>query len=211
MTRFLDPSKVKASSRRAFLWFSRRCPATSRQLASFSRWQRKEESPPGKAREHHAAIDILGRDIRRYTAAMFRPDMSPVEVDLLASLIEEDDFTASLGETLYQVARRVERQPFSPAGRERVDSILDADWRGAQWDFVTRRDGVGRKSRRGRGRQFLLETRERCLKAGARPAMGRARRDPRASGQRGTRLLPDRPHRGRASICAASDCRGGER
>ena len=66
--------------------------------------------------EHYAAIDILSREIRSYTAAMFRPDMPHDQADLVASLIEEEDLTASLGETLYQIARRVERQPFS-AGR----------------------------------------------------------------------------------------------
>ena len=60
---------------------------------------------------------------------MFKPDMPHAEADLLASLIEEEDFTASLGETLFQVARRVERQPFSPVGRELVDATLDADRR----------------------------------------------------------------------------------
>ena len=51
--------------------------------------------------------------------------MPHAQADLLASLIEEEDFTASLGETLYQIARRVERQPFSAAGRELVDAMLD--------------------------------------------------------------------------------------
>ena len=56
---------------------------------------------------------------------MFKPDMPHDQADLLASLIEEEDFTASLGETLYQVARRVERQTFSPVGHELVDATLD--------------------------------------------------------------------------------------
>ena len=84
------------------------------QPACFSRLRTGRSRRPLKRKEHHAALDILSREIRRYTAAMFRPDTSPREADLLASLIEEEDFTASLGETLFQVARRVERQPFSP-------------------------------------------------------------------------------------------------
>ena len=48
---------------------------------------------------------------------MFKPDMPHAQADLLASLIEEEDWTASLGETLYQIARRVERQPFSEVGQ----------------------------------------------------------------------------------------------
>ena len=85
---------------------------------------RGEKSAPRDSQAHHVAIDILGREIRRYTAGMFRDDTRPYEADLLASLIEEMDFTASLGETLFQVARRVERQPFSPVGREFVDATL---------------------------------------------------------------------------------------
>ena len=50
--------------------------------------------------------------------------MPHAEADLVASLIEEADFTASLGETLYQIARRVERENFSPAGRKLVDALM---------------------------------------------------------------------------------------
>jgi phosphate:Na+ symporter len=55
---------------------------------------------------------------------MFKPDLTYEKADLLASLIEEEDWSASLGETLYQIARRVERQHFSPSGRALVDTIL---------------------------------------------------------------------------------------
>jgi phosphate:Na+ symporter len=61
---------------------------------------RRPKPTPGAAREHQNAIDILSRDIRRYTAAMFKPDMPYAQADMLASLVEEEDFTASLGETL---------------------------------------------------------------------------------------------------------------
>src|SRR5262249_7590718 len=64
-------------------------------------------------------------EIRSYTAAMMQPGISYERADLLASLIEEEDWTASLGETLYQIARRVERQPFTPPGRELVNAMLD--------------------------------------------------------------------------------------
>lgn len=46
-------------------------------------------------------------------------------MDLVASLIEEADFAASLGNTLYQLARRIERVEFSQAGRKLVDEMLD--------------------------------------------------------------------------------------
>jgi phosphate:Na+ symporter len=80
---------------------------------------------PDKIEEHYAAIDILNREIRSYTSGMFKPDLPYHRADLVASLIEEEDYTASLGETLYQIARRVERQPFGEAGRQLVDTIVD--------------------------------------------------------------------------------------
>ena len=86
---------------------------------------RGADDAPDDSQEHYASLDVLSREIRDYTAAMFQPEMPHAKADLLASLIEEEDWTASLGETLYQIARRVERQPFSAAGREVVDSVLD--------------------------------------------------------------------------------------
>lgn len=80
---------------------------------------------PDKIEEHYAAIDILNREIRSYTSGMFKPDLPYHRADLVASLIEEEDYTASLGETLYQIARRVERQPFGEAGRRLVDEVVD--------------------------------------------------------------------------------------
>lgn len=80
---------------------------------------------PDKIEEHYAAIDILNREIRSYTSGMFKPDLPYHRADLVASLIEEEDYTASLGETLYQIARRVERQPFGEAGRKLVDEVVD--------------------------------------------------------------------------------------
>lgn len=80
---------------------------------------------PDKIEEHYAAIDILNREIRSYTSGLFKPDLPYHRADLVASLIEEGDYTASLGETLYQIARRVERQPFGEAGRQLVDTVVD--------------------------------------------------------------------------------------
>jgi phosphate:Na+ symporter len=86
---------------------------------------REKPDAPDNSEEHQAAIDILSREIRQYTAAMFTPNLPFARADVIASLIEEEDFIASLGETLYQVARRVERQPFSAIGRELVNATLD--------------------------------------------------------------------------------------
>jgi phosphate:Na+ symporter len=85
---------------------------------------RDEDDAPDNSEEHSAALDILSREIRSYTAAMFRPDLTQQQADLLASLIEEEDWTASLGETLYQIARRVERQPFTTAGKDLVETAV---------------------------------------------------------------------------------------
>jgi phosphate:Na+ symporter len=126
---------------------------------------RGQKTAPTNARDHQAAIDILSRDIRRYTAAMFKPDMPDDQADLLASLIEEEDFTGSLGETLFQVARRIERQPYSPSGRALVEATLDQISRAMQTIVP---DGSAPGVLSGEERQeFLLSTRERCLKLGA--------------------------------------------
>jgi phosphate:Na+ symporter len=127
---------------------------------------RKEKNAPKSSADHQAALDILSRDIRRYTAAMFGPDMAHADADLLASLIEEEDFTASLGETLYQVARRVERQSFSPAGKELADATLAEIARCLRAVLPGGNPTTGRPSEPERQR-FLLATRDRCLKLGA--------------------------------------------
>jgi phosphate:Na+ symporter len=86
---------------------------------------RGEKDAPDDVIKHYEELDVLSREIRNYTAAMLRPDMPRDQVELLASMIEEEDWTASLGETLYQIARRIERQPFSAAGLELVNATLD--------------------------------------------------------------------------------------
>ncbi len=90
------------------------------------------------------------------------------QADLLASLIEEEDWTASLGETLYQVARRVERQTFGErrpgAGRTRCST------RSPTRCGRSRRRRRTRRASRPRRRRACLRCshlRERCLKLGA--------------------------------------------
>ena len=80
---------------------------------------------PDDAQEHYEALDILSREIRSYTAAMFQPNLSYEKADLLAeNLIEEEIGRPAFGETLYQIARRAERETFS--GRPvLVDAMLD--------------------------------------------------------------------------------------
>ncbi len=122
---------------------------------------------PDKIEEHYAAIDILNREIRSYTSGMFQPDLPYTRADLVASLIEEEDYTASLGETLYQIARRIERQPFGTSGRELVDGIVDqvADTMRAIVPIDQPNPPVTAEAA---PRVALLpELRERCLRLGA--------------------------------------------
>jgi len=128
---------------------------------------RGKENAPEKIEEHYAAIDVLNRDIRAYTSGMFTPDMPHARADLIASLIEEEDFTASLGENLYQIARRVERQPFGEKGKELVETIISRV-EDALSVIVpigqNRAPATGLAEERTTG---LLELRERCLRLGA--------------------------------------------
>jgi phosphate:Na+ symporter len=157
--RFLDPRSNEPSTSLPLLQqeMARYVSAASLFLSI----PQREELAPAEAKDHHAALDILSREIRRYTAAMFRPDTSPPEADLLASLIEEEDFTASLGETLFQVARRVERQPFSPRGREFVDATLEQIAQAMH--TIDAGNGSAARVNAEERQQFLLSTRQRCL------------------------------------------------
>jgi phosphate:Na+ symporter len=167
VTRFLDPQRGRE--------ITTGVPLVQQEMARyveaanvFLSIARQPKPAPGVAKEHQGAIDILSRDIRRYTAAMFKPDMPHADADLLASLIEEEDFTASLGETLFQVARRVERQPFSASGRELVDATLAQIGR-AMRTILTPEVGPGAAPGvfgPEEAHEFLISTRERCLKLG---------------------------------------------
>ncbi len=84
-----------------------------------------DKTAPSDPGEHYLATDILNRDIRSYSASMFRDDMPAAEIDLVASLIEEADFSASLAESLHQIARRVKREKFGAAGQKFVDESLN--------------------------------------------------------------------------------------
>lgn len=101
---------------------------TERHLAASSLFlatARGDKAAPADPGEHYAATDVLSRDIRGYAARLFNDDMPYERADLVASLIEEADFTASLAESLHQVARRVKRESFSAPGREIVDAALN--------------------------------------------------------------------------------------
>lgn len=93
---------------------------------------RNKKGAPADPTEHAAAADALSREIRAFSSRLFQDGLSRDQLDLVASMIEEVDFTSSLSETLYQIARRVKREPFSSAavrvldqGLEHVDQALN--------------------------------------------------------------------------------------
>jgi phosphate:Na+ symporter len=84
--------------------------------------------------------------------------------DLIASLIEEDDFAAGVGETLHQIARRVKRETFSPEARKLVDAILDH----VTAALAPVLPGAATATPRTESRnQILLDLRTRCLRLGS--------------------------------------------
>jgi phosphate:Na+ symporter len=124
ISRYLDAKIVKDMSRSV--------PAVQKEMARYLEGAAQfldiaKEVPdaPPNAMEHFLALDSLSREIREYTANMFEAQMPPEKAELVASLIEEEDWIAALGESLYQVARRAERQPFSAAGRVLVNAAVD--------------------------------------------------------------------------------------
>lgn len=112
--------------------FAKAVPAVQKETArhlqagamflNIARGDRKAPSDPG---EHYLATDILSRDIRAYTASLMKEDLPYEQLDLIASLIEEADFTAALTESMHQVARRVKREKFSAQAQAIVDTALD--------------------------------------------------------------------------------------
>lgn len=86
---------------------------------------RDKKDAPKDPVEHHAATDVLSREIRSYSAQLFQDGLSREQLDLVASLIEEVDFTSALSESLYQIARRVKREPFTGAARELLNLGLE--------------------------------------------------------------------------------------
>lgn len=111
--------------------------------------------------EHHLAIDVLSRDIRSFAARLFVPGMPHAHADLVASLIEEDDFAAGVGETLHQIARRVKRETFSPPAQALVTELLDHV---AAAVAPVLPGASGTAQRHGNRDQVLLDLRARCLR-----------------------------------------------
>ena len=126
-----DYSTPKFLDRKLASDFAKAVPAvqqeTARHLeagAMFLEIARSSKSAPSDPGEHYLATDILSRDIRSYTAALMKEDLPYEQLDLIASLIEEADFTAALTESMHQVARRVRREKFSNPAQAIVDVAL---------------------------------------------------------------------------------------
>jgi phosphate:Na+ symporter len=128
---------------------------------------RRVPTAPEDAEKHFGSIDVLSRDIRNYTASMFDPNMPFQQANLIGSLIEEEDWTASLGETLYQVARRIERQTFAKPGQELVDGTLDQIAEAMRSIMPATADMPKVSAEAAMRLPRINELREQCLKAGA--------------------------------------------
>ncbi|MFI0845781.1 Na/Pi cotransporter family protein [Mesorhizobium sp. IMUNJ 23232] len=127
-----DYSTPKFLDRKLANDFAKAVPAvqqeTARHLeagAKFLDIARGEKSAPADPGEHYLATDILSRDIRAYTASLMKEDLPYEQLDLIASLIEEADFTAALAESMHQVARRVKREKFGSQAQAIVDEALN--------------------------------------------------------------------------------------
>lgn len=127
-----DYSLPKYLDRKAIDDFNRAVPAMRQEVARalqgsrlFLDNARGKDKSLKKTAEHSAAIDALSREIRAYSAQLFHGERTREQMDLVASMIEEADFTGSLNESLYQIARRIERDQFSTSSREVLDKGLD--------------------------------------------------------------------------------------
>lgn len=122
--RFLDRSAVRDYDRAAPLVRQE----TTRLLqggAVFLDIARNKKDAPSNAHEHYETVDSLAREIRGYTAELFQGDLSREQMDLVASQIEEVDFTDSLNEQLHHIAGRVRDTEFHPSGKAFIDEALE--------------------------------------------------------------------------------------
>jgi phosphate:Na+ symporter len=162
--RFLDP-RVAGDPAQALPAIHNETKRYVEAAAKFMDIARGKPDAPDDVEEHAGALDVLSREIRNYTSVLFAPNLTYARADVVASMIEEEDFTESLGETLYQVARRVERQTFSAPGRQVVDRILD-ELEGALQSITSA--GYASKPAANIDERLpkLAALRERCLKLG---------------------------------------------
>jgi phosphate:Na+ symporter len=137
-------------------------------VSHFLATARGAQHAPEDSAELNDQTDILSREIRQYTTAMFDKQLPYHEADLVASLIEEADFAASLGGNLYQITRRIERVEFSESGRKLVNEMLDQI--SEAMDIVTGKSRQSTSSVTASLQPKLLgitEFRKRCLTLGS--------------------------------------------
>ena len=127
-----DYSTPKYLSAEARGDLSRALPAVQQEIARhvqastlFIDTARGVPTAPRLPAEHHMALDILNRDTRAFAASLFAQKLAPGQGELVASLIEEADVAANLSDMLHQVARRIQREEFSPEAKPVVDALLD--------------------------------------------------------------------------------------
>jgi phosphate:Na+ symporter len=128
-----DYSTPKYLSAEARADLSRALPAVQQEIARhvgasalFIDTARGVPTAPRVPAEHHTALDILNRDIRAFAASLFAGSPPPRQAELVASLIEEADIAADLGDMLHQVARRIQREEFTPEAKPVVDALLES-------------------------------------------------------------------------------------
>ena len=156
-----------------------------------ARGAKKAPSDPG---EHYLATDILSRDIRAYTASLMKEDLPYEQLDLVASLIEEADFTAALAESLHQVARRVKREKFGSRARPSSTALDKLDASPAR-DHAELRHC---RTQMPAGHVRSPRSRNCACARWRRPGTRRTRHDPGAARLRRACRTPDPPHRCRA-------------
>jgi phosphate:Na+ symporter len=127
-----DYSTPKYLSAEARADFSQAQYAVQREIARhvqastlFLATARGDATAPRVPAEHQVALDILNRDTRAFAASLFTQSLPPAHAELVASLIEEADVAASLGEALHQVARRILREEFTAEAKPVVDALLE--------------------------------------------------------------------------------------
>jgi phosphate:Na+ symporter len=169
-----DYSQARYLDRKLLGDMSRSVPAIQKEMArylegaaQFLDVAKGVPDAPADAAQHHVALDSLSRDIREYTAHMFDAQMPYERANLVASLIEEEDWVAGLGETLHQVARRVERQAFCPAGRELVNATVDLIADGFRAIVPATQDMADVSPQAVPRLPAIAALRERCLKLGS--------------------------------------------
>jgi phosphate:Na+ symporter len=114
-------------------------------------------------KDHNARLDSLSREIRRFTASMLKPDTPAAQANLLGSLIEEEDFTASLVETQHQMLRRFNRIELSETSKGMALDILkraETDLDAMLSDRITAGEMHALREKQ---HHDILQTRERAL------------------------------------------------